>query len=774
MIQALLLAAALAMLVGLYSFLVYAPGLALLPARPVARRRLAPDERPRLTLCFCAYREEHVLPLKLDNLRLLRARHPDLEILAYVDASPDRTAVLLQAAPELVTVMVGEERRGKSFGMNRLVAAATGDIVVFTDANVLLKDDALDVIVEHFADPEVGCVCGRLLYIDNHNPAAHLNSLMWRLEERIKRAETRTGSVIGADGSLFAIRRTLHRPPPADIIDDFYVSLSILLDGHRVVSAPDAIAYENSVHDPYEEMQRKIRIACQAWNVHRLLWPRLRRLDGVHLYKYVAHKLLRWFSPFALALSVVLLSAALFLALPLALFLSLLAAGPLALALGHWLRLGPVEATHSIVLSLLGVGIGITRSLRGERFQTWTPAISARHRLERPRLVYFSHDRNDANVWQRCHDFAALGFELTNVSWHRDKTSPDGERPWHEIDLGRTMDAAYWHRAWSVARGAIVVLCHFQQIRGADLLVARNFEPSVLAMLARRLFNRKVPFAYECLDIHRFLTSRAGLGKACRLAERRVLDTADLLIVSSPDFVSRYFGPVHGYDGPVYLLENKMPRFLAQRFAAPTMLRRPHAGPPWRIGWFGMLRDMESLGLLLRIAAMKPELVEVSIRGYPTEITEEELRRIVEPYPNVTYGGPYQKATELSSIYADVDLVWGIDLYDTGVNSDWLLPNRLYEAGFFGRPVIARADTAIGRFVADLQMGCVLAPPYDVACLELLGQLSGDHYAAIVRWMEELPRRRFVLDEELREMTQNLLSPPPVAVVVGLRDRKVA
>ncbi|HRY23301.1 MAG TPA: hypothetical protein P5558_02950, partial [Geminicoccaceae bacterium] len=167
--------------------------------------------------------------------------------------------------------------------------------------------------------------------------------------------------------------------------------------------------------------------------------------------------------------------------------------------------------------------------------------------------------------------------------------------------------------------------------------------------------------------------------------------------------------------------------------------------------------------------------VEVSIRGYPTEITENELRQMVEPYPNVTYGGPYQKATELRSIYENVDLVWAIDLYDAGVNSDWLLPNRLYEAGFFGRPVIARAETAIGRFVADLQMGCVLSPPYDVACLDLLGQLSGDHYAAIVRWMEELPRQRFVLDEELREMTQNLLSPQAAgAVVAELRNSNVA
>src|SRR6185295_2273749 len=112
---------------------------------------------------------------------------------------------------------------------------------------------------------------------------AETGSLYWRLEEAIKRLESETGSVMGADGSIFAIRRALHRPPPPDIIDDMYVSLAIACDGHRVVRAGDARAEEESVGRSGEEFRRKVRISCQAFNVHRLLWPRLKRLDAVSL-----------------------------------------------------------------------------------------------------------------------------------------------------------------------------------------------------------------------------------------------------------------------------------------------------------------------------------------------------------------------------------------------------------------------------------------------------------------------------------------------------------
>src|SRR5258708_32606825 len=114
-----------------------------------------------------------------------------------------------------------------------------------------------------------------------------------------------SGSMMGADGSVFAIRRSLHKPPPEHIIDDMYVSLMILCSGYRVIQASDALAYEESVVSAREEFRRKIRIACQAFNVHRLIWPQLRKLDGITLYKYVSHKLIRWFTIYFLGTAAV-------------------------------------------------------------------------------------------------------------------------------------------------------------------------------------------------------------------------------------------------------------------------------------------------------------------------------------------------------------------------------------------------------------------------------------------------------------------------------------
>jgi hypothetical protein len=187
-----------------------------------------------------------------------------------------------------------------------------------------------------------------------------------------------SGSVMGADGSLFAIRRELHKPPPEHIIDDMYVSLMILCSGYRVIQASDALAYEKSVVSAREEFGRKIRIACQAFNVHRLIWPQLRKLDGITLYKYVSHKLIRWFAIYFLAISAIAFESALLVAghARIAAALVMCLAG--ALLLGRFSSMKPFAQVAEIISAFAGTGLGVWRSLRGERYQTWTPAASIR------------------------------------------------------------------------------------------------------------------------------------------------------------------------------------------------------------------------------------------------------------------------------------------------------------------------------------------------------------------------------------------------------------
>jgi cellulose synthase/poly-beta-1,6-N-acetylglucosamine synthase-like glycosyltransferase len=351
--------------------------LARLRARPVAPAEGAP--MPSFAVCVCAYNEEAVIEDKVRNLLEMRAALGGrLEILVYVDAATDRTAEILRRHEHELTLVVSPQRYGKTHGMNRLVAMAGADIVVFTDANVRVDPEALPRLARYFADPDVGCVCGVLTYVnEDETPTAASGALYWRLEEAIKQLESDTGSVMGADGSVFAIRRDLHRPVPDDIIDDFFVSLSILCDGRRVVRAPDVHAFEKSATSSGDEFRRKVRISCQAVNVHRLLWPRLSGMDGLTLYKYISHKWLRWMTAFLLAGAG--LSGLAFLW---TVFggagLAAAAATATAFVLADRLGVGKVRMIREILSAFAATAVGVLRSYRGDRFQTWSPAQSVR------------------------------------------------------------------------------------------------------------------------------------------------------------------------------------------------------------------------------------------------------------------------------------------------------------------------------------------------------------------------------------------------------------
>jgi cellulose synthase/poly-beta-1,6-N-acetylglucosamine synthase-like glycosyltransferase len=370
------------LLAACHPFVTYPWSLIVLQALRPARRPLAigiPDAHLNCAICVCAYNEERAIARKVDNLLALRRREPDLEILIYVDGASDRTAEILRGFGSQIALTVATQRHGKTHGMNLLAVQARAPILIFTDANVLMDIDCVRDLRRYFADPEVGCVCGSLVYTNGGaSSTASSGSAYWRFEEAIKRLEMESGSMVGADGSIFAIRRMLHQPPPDHIIDDLYVSLMILCSGHRVIQASDALAYEESVVSAREEFKRKVRIACQAFNVHRLLWPQLRKLDGITLYKYVSHKLMRWFAIYSLAAAAIAFEAALLVAGHAQIAAALIVLVAAAVLLGCVSSMKPFAQMAGILAALAGTGLGVWRSLRGERYQTWTPAASIR------------------------------------------------------------------------------------------------------------------------------------------------------------------------------------------------------------------------------------------------------------------------------------------------------------------------------------------------------------------------------------------------------------
>lgn len=365
------------LLLALHPFTTYPLTLAALMR--LCPRPIRPGTPPAsAALCVCAYNEEGVIGAKADNMLAMRQAMPGLELLAYVDAATDRTAELLSQY-DGIRVVSATTRQGKTHGMNVLAAMASADVLVFSDANVMFDPDAVPRLLAPFSDPDVGAVCGHLLYTSADGGAtAAAGSAYWRLEERIKSLESETGSAMGADGSIFAIRRALHCPPPPDLIDDMYVSLSVLCQGARVVRAHDALAFEEAVSRPSEEFRRKVRISCQAMNVHRALWPRLRRLPALDLYKYVSHKLLRWLTIYLLAAGAASFLAGVALAGAPGVAGALFLAGLAGLAAILTVPAGPLPALRDVLAAFVATGIGVWRSVRGDRFQTWNPPASAR------------------------------------------------------------------------------------------------------------------------------------------------------------------------------------------------------------------------------------------------------------------------------------------------------------------------------------------------------------------------------------------------------------
>ena len=342
-------------------------------------RREAGDMSRTVDIVFCACNEERSIEQKIENCLSFKAADPNVQVRAYSDGSSDATAEILTRHAGEIDAIISNQRLGKSTGMNTLLNRSTADIIVFTDANTTLKSDAIEKVRAYFEDPEIGCVCGNLLYVNaDESTTAGVGSLYWRLEQAIKLLETETGSTMGADGALFAIRRSLFQNVPAYIIDDMFTSLSTMCAGYRVVQSQDFIAYERSVTKTGEEFRRKVRIACRAFNCHRLLWPHIAQSGLLNVYKYVSHKWLRWLAGFWMGLA-----GACILALTLA------SQQPWLAVLGICCTVGVIYAgrrgvsstaasLNEIAVSFIAATYGVWKSLRGERFQTWSVAATAR------------------------------------------------------------------------------------------------------------------------------------------------------------------------------------------------------------------------------------------------------------------------------------------------------------------------------------------------------------------------------------------------------------
>lgn len=261
------------------------------------------DFTPSVSVIIAAYNEERDLPAKLDNMLLLDYPKEKLEIIVASDCSTDSTDEIVRKYSEHGVILNRQEMRlGKTWAQQQAAKNSSGEILVFSDATTIYQPDAIRKIVRSFADPEVGCVAGQLVYVDKASTAIGKGcQSYWSYEKFLKKCESRLGSLIGVSGCLYAVRRICQVRLSSQMIDDFVIATEIHLQGLRTVYEPEAISMEDTNKKGKDELRMRIRVISQtlrALNKYQEVFSLTRH--GMFAFQMISHKALRYVVPFFL------------------------------------------------------------------------------------------------------------------------------------------------------------------------------------------------------------------------------------------------------------------------------------------------------------------------------------------------------------------------------------------------------------------------------------------------------------------------------------------
>lgn len=280
---------------------------------PVLRSR----QEPYVSVVMVVRNEERWLERKMQNLLQLDYPQELYQVVVVSDGSTDSTESILRryASDPRVRVLMNQLSRGKASGLNDAIALAAGDVVVFTDARQQIEHGAIRALMENFADPHVGCVSGALMLGDpGLGEAGQGMGMYWRIEKEIRELESESGSVVGATGALYAVRRELLVPvPEGTILDDVYIPMQVVRQQKRVVFESLAKAWDIPDLGSGMEFARKVRTLSGNYQLVQLAPWILSRRNPL-LWRFLSHKLLRLTVPFALT---AMLAASLWLSGPL-------------------------------------------------------------------------------------------------------------------------------------------------------------------------------------------------------------------------------------------------------------------------------------------------------------------------------------------------------------------------------------------------------------------------------------------------------------------------
>ncbi len=355
------------------------------------------------------------------------------------------------------------------------------------------------------------------------------------------------------------------------------------------------------------------------------------------------------------------------------------------------------------------------------------------------RVLYLAHDLNDAAIWRRKHMLESAGARVAVAGFRR----RGGALPGEAMVLGATEDGRLFRRVLTVGGAVPGLALRLRGLPKPDVILARNLEMLALAARARRLWTGDpVRVVYEVLDIHRMMLGDSARARLLRSVERWLCRPVSLVLVSSPGFVKHYFAPHDLLTDRISLVENKV---IGAVVPAPPVSIAP--GDVLTIGWFGILRCAWTLRTLDTLTRAAPGRFRVLARGVPALDKIPEFHEVMNANPDLHFGGPYRYPDDLSAIYGSVHLIWMADRYDAGLNSDWLLPNRLYEGGLQGRVPVGLEGTEIASFLRRAGIGIVLPRPEADCAHEILTSITEKDIARLGSAMRAVPSSTWIASE---------------------------
>ncbi len=262
-------------------------------SRPVRKENFEPE----VTVIIPAYNEEQHIRETIENKLFFAYPAAKLEIIVVSDGSTDLTdSIVKEYAHKGVRLLRQEPRAGKTSGLNRAILEARGDIILFSDANSIHDQGALRSLVANFADPQVGYVTGKMIYVNpDGNIVGDGCSAYMNYENRLRGWETQIGSVVGVDGGVDAVRKQLYRPMRADQLPDFVLPLAVIDQEYRVVYEPEALLQEDTLKKAEDEYRMRVRVSLRAlwalYDMRRLFLP---GKDLLYSWQLWSHKVLRY------------------------------------------------------------------------------------------------------------------------------------------------------------------------------------------------------------------------------------------------------------------------------------------------------------------------------------------------------------------------------------------------------------------------------------------------------------------------------------------------